>query len=523
MGSLTLEGHIFIFILDKKLGVNIFSITVQNEPEFAAPWEACAYDPPSQASFIEHHLGPMLQDEHPDVKLLIFDHNKDHVITWGGFIVNGTNAAAKYVDGTAYHWYAGGMDRLLDGAVGQSNMHRYMKLLKDMNVKSDHLVLGSEGCHCPSTGYAGGDINVAWSRAERYAHTILADLAAGSNGFIEWNLILDAIGGPNHLGNLCDSPLLAVPYRAGGKHNVTIAPSFEPSDQVFSPVGDTRTREELNALGIPARYLDLGVVVQPMFFYMGHISRYVRPGSRAVDAIFDPSSVFRHVEKDGIVVAGGGVNNLARPGIDVTLWPCEGSTRQKWEFDSDGRLRVYGHDWLGQPMISCIGKESDPFLSGLLLNECNDDAGVFQIVQSSNINETHDQPRILFSLQNGRSQNTCLVVLPVANRGGSYGPKGGGQVTIGDCSESSALWNYNVHGEVRSSYGDHNLGDVCLTTGWPFLQIGAFLSPSGEKIAIILNEAADAANYELLVDGEVKLTNAIPPHAIQTLVVLEHI
>lgn len=55
-------------------------------------------------------------------------------------------------------------------------------MLKTQKVKSNHLVLGSEACHCPTTGYAGGDINVAWARAERYGHTILSDLAAGSNG-----------------------------------------------------------------------------------------------------------------------------------------------------------------------------------------------------------------------------------------------------------------------------------------------------------------------------------------------------
>jgi len=73
--------------------------------------------------------------------------------------------------------------------VGSPNMHRFVSMLKYQNVSDDHLILGSEACHCPSTGYAGGDLKVAWARAERYAHTILADLAAGSNGWVEWNLM----------------------------------------------------------------------------------------------------------------------------------------------------------------------------------------------------------------------------------------------------------------------------------------------------------------------------------------------
>jgi glucosylceramidase len=68
-------------------------------------------------------------------------------------------------------------------------MHRFQSELDDLGIKNDHIVLGSEACHCPTTGYAGGDIEIYWSRAERYAHTILADLASGSNGWVEWNLV----------------------------------------------------------------------------------------------------------------------------------------------------------------------------------------------------------------------------------------------------------------------------------------------------------------------------------------------
>ena len=50
-------------------GIDLFAITVQNEPEFAAPWEACSYDIISQGEFIATHLGPTLSDIHPTVKL----------------------------------------------------------------------------------------------------------------------------------------------------------------------------------------------------------------------------------------------------------------------------------------------------------------------------------------------------------------------------------------------------------------------------------------------------------------------
>ena len=43
------------------------------------------------------------------------------------------------------------------------------------------------------------------------AHAILGDLLAGSSGWIDWNVLLDASGGPNHLGNTCDAPIIASP------------------------------------------------------------------------------------------------------------------------------------------------------------------------------------------------------------------------------------------------------------------------------------------------------------------------
>jgi glucosylceramidase len=174
---------------DANHGIDIYGVTVQNEPEFAAPWDACAYDILSEGDFIANHLGPQLKSSHPNVKLFIFDHNKDHIVNWTTHLLANDHPAREYIDGTAFHWYAGGLDRLLDGAQGTANLHRTVSALDAMDVKKDHILFGSEGCHCPSTGYAGGDLNIAWARATRNAHALLADLSAGSNGFIEWNLM----------------------------------------------------------------------------------------------------------------------------------------------------------------------------------------------------------------------------------------------------------------------------------------------------------------------------------------------
>ena len=507
-------------------GLDFFAVTIQNEPEFPAPWEACSHTKETMADFLSFHLGPTLAKTFPNTKILIFDHNKDHAPVWIDSILN-NKEAAKFVGGTAIHWYAGSTDRLLDGAQGAANMHRITSQLRNLSSTSlkteslsasdNHILLGSEACHCPTTGYAGGDISVAWARAERYAHSILADLAAGSQGWVEWNLLLDSMGGPNHLGNLCDASLLAVPHRAS---NATVpVEDFEHGKRPFGRVvGDGRTKEELDALGFPAHLLEQGIVAQPLFYYMGHISKFVRPGSRAIPALVNSSrrnQIFRSPEG----IAGGGENNLAREGIEVTVWPCEGSTRQQFFWDENShQLQVFGHDWLGIPTTSCVGRANNQDFLGVMTVSCNVTLGVsgsVDIVMADPANQ------VKFVVNNSDASQSCLVVQKLHNNGGAYGPRGGAQVAIGNCTSEAALWTYDSQsGEITSMLFDE---PVCMTTGWPFLQIGAFDTPTmpaaAEKVVVVLKEAAQAANYILKDVNTVIMAGSIPPRSIQTILI----
>lgn len=279
----------------------------------------------------------------------------------------------------------------------------------------------------------------------------------------------------------------------------------------------------MNAEGVPAEYLDLGIVVQPMYYYVGHISRFVRPGSRAVHALVDSSvdgpksRTFRSKEQD---VPGGGINDLARTGIEVTLWPCEGSTRQQWKLNDEKQLKVFGHDWLGEPTTSCLGKQADKDMGGLMLTTCNvtesKSSGYYEVVP---IFERH---RVNIVLKNSKadSKKSCLVAQPLRNNGGAYGPRGGAQVNIGSCEQVWAEWIIDPStGEIYSTVFDEFGGEVCLTTGWPFLQVGAFdtsVTGNTAKTAVILNEAGESANYVFKDKGKTILTASIPPRSIQT-------
>ena len=259
--------------------IDFWAVTAQNEPLDMPKFEACAHDKSSEKEFVVHHLGPVLRQDHPEVKIFAYDSNKDHCVDFmdAFWSVNDTNGSEspedlslQYIDGVALHWYSRSHSAL-DGGEGAPNMHRLkelastqghyvpvvttandngsqtrrglgkaggdkvadgttLKAKKQQQKWEEPILLDTEATHCKSTGYAENDLDLSWHRAERNAHAILSQLAAGSNGFIELNVVLDPLGGPNHAEKFCDAPLIAVPHRAEGVTDfdfVEPVPAFE--------------------------------------------------------------------------------------------------------------------------------------------------------------------------------------------------------------------------------------------------------------------------------------------------------
>lgn len=334
---------------------------------------------------------------------------------------------------------------------------------------------------------------------------------------------MDPFGGPNHVENFCDAPLIAVPHRAEDIESyIEPVPSFEKHQlqNGESIRGEYETKFALSAnMGYPMSLLNLGIVAQPMYYYMGHISRYVRPGSRPLKTIVDQSSgetSSRTFRPTGRVEAGGGYNTNAHAGTEVTLWPCEGSTRQSWSFNQQGMLQIVQYDDKTHSM-ECVSltESADPDLGGLLLTNCGAESGHFHM---TSIGESQNLVRFLSKQQNGR----CLGIRPLANGGGAYGERGGAQADLVPCTDGSASWSFSIEtGEVTSTF--FNEGEVCMTTGWPYLQAGVFdtteTSGEGSMVIVILNESDDNADFVVKADANSKsslLKASIPAHSIQT-------
>jgi len=172
----------------KQEGVQFWGMTVQNEPGFAAPWEACTYTPQQERDFVKGQLGPVIKSNHPNVKIMIYDHNEDVLEEWVRTIYSDP-AAAQYVAGTAFHWYSGANASALEAS------HAF---------DPSKFLLATEASNCPpDDNYVDG----SWPFAEKYSYNIMVDLNHWAVGFTDWNLLLDLQGGPNHVNNFCDAPI----------------------------------------------------------------------------------------------------------------------------------------------------------------------------------------------------------------------------------------------------------------------------------------------------------------------------
>lgn len=113
--------------------------------------------------------------------------------------------------------------------------------MKDASKKyPDKFFIGTEACE----GYLPwkkGPLLGDWQRGETYGHDILQDLNAGASGWTDWNIVLDKKGGPNHAGNNVDAPIIA----------------------------DTNNKTYF--------------LKQPMFYYLGHFTKFLTPESVRID------------------------------------------------------------------------------------------------------------------------------------------------------------------------------------------------------------------------------------------------
>jgi glucosylceramidase len=218
--------------------IPIWAVTVQNEPAATQSWDSCIYTGDEERDFVRDYLGPTFAKAGMDTKIIIWDHNRDIMFERAGDVLNDP-AAAKYVWGVGFHWY---VSELSD------NVQRTHDAWPDKHL------LATEGCQ------EGGPHPGEWLPAERYGRNILMDLNHWSEGWVDWNMLLDERGGPNHVGNFTSAPILA----------------------------NLKTGE---------------ISFQPSFYYIGQFAKFVHPN--AVRVLAAPTNI--HLETTAFVNPDGSI------------------------------------------------------------------------------------------------------------------------------------------------------------------------------------------------------------------------
>lgn len=94
----------------KEKAITINAITLQNEPEYGGNNPSMLMTASQEADFIKNNLGPAFQNASINTKIIIYDHNCDHP-NYPISVLNDA-AARPFVDGSAFHLYAGDISAL---------------------------------------------------------------------------------------------------------------------------------------------------------------------------------------------------------------------------------------------------------------------------------------------------------------------------------------------------------------------------------------------------------------------------
>lgn len=203
-------------------GIKIQALTIQNEPEANQTWESCHYTIEEEKAMVEV-LHAALLKANLDVKIIIWDHNRDKVVERAHGVLKDLK---DKVWGVGHHWY------MSEDSENLSVVH---------DLYPDTHILFTEGCvELTNPKMNSGDYEEdVWKHGEHYGRNIIKDSLNYTEGFVEWNLFLDNQGGPNHVHNYCEAPIMI-------------------------------DRQ------------DGALTYNPSYYYIGHFSKFIQPGAKRI-------------------------------------------------------------------------------------------------------------------------------------------------------------------------------------------------------------------------------------------------
>ncbi|MDB5012029.1 MAG: glycoside hydrolase family 30 [Daejeonella sp.] len=156
----------------KAEGITIDAITPQNEPLHDGNNPSLKMIASEQAEFIKNHLGPAFKAADIKTKIIVYDHNLDRP-DYAISIINDPEAS-PYVDGSAFHLYAGNISTLTQVHNANPQKHVYF-----------------------TEQWVGGPGNFAGDLKWHVGTLIIGATRNWSRNVLEWNLAADAQYNPH--------------------------------------------------------------------------------------------------------------------------------------------------------------------------------------------------------------------------------------------------------------------------------------------------------------------------------------
>jgi len=225
----------------------------------------------------------------------MYDHNRDGLEHWAQVLYN-DNETAKFLYGAAVHWYESSFKVHEDVFERVHNAFPQYEIIHTEGTIDDLGKDAPPGVTDPvrfkefgwfdndafwwndnatdwaySATWAGvnADDHPAYTPVHRYARNIIVSLNHWVSGWIDWNIVLDKDGGPNHVGNFCGAPIMI----------------------------DTDSGH---------------VYYTPVFYVLSQFSRTIRPGDKAVEVVAK-----LHKSGDDLIHASASINKDSLLSVQV--------------------------------------------------------------------------------------------------------------------------------------------------------------------------------------------------------------
>ena len=234
-----------------KEGIDVWGVTIQNEAKAEQGWESCFYAAQDERVYADDFLKPaLIKAGLGEKKVFCWDHNKERAVDRAREII-GKSKNASNVDGLAVHWYAGDHFKALDA------VH---------TLYPDKYIIASEQCT--------GKSKLVYQSGEKYAHDIIGDVNNYANAWVDWNMVLDENGCPDHWKD---------EQKATGWSE----------DKIWvgeAPIVYDKDNQKLD--------------IRSSYYYMGHFSKFVRPGAKRIaSTVYDESvETCAFINPDGTIV-----------------------------------------------------------------------------------------------------------------------------------------------------------------------------------------------------------------------------